>query len=90
MPSHHPAYDLSSIAALLRNGQWSLAHDAIQHHDSMLAAWMHGILHLQEGDLEDAENWYDRAGRNFRARGKNWQDELVLWEAELKRAASLG
>jgi putative protein-disulfide isomerase len=44
-------------------------------HDSMLAACLHGILHLQEGDLEDAENWYNRANHPFRSRG-TLQDKL--------------
>lgn len=88
MSIHESPDELSNVAALLRQGQWQSAHDAIQRHHSPMAYWMHGILHLQEGDLEDAENWYERAGRNFRARGDNWQQELALWEAELKRCVS--
>jgi len=62
---------------LAQLGQWHAAHDRVQHQDGLLAAWMHGILHLQEGDLEDAENWYDRAGRKFRQRG-TVEEELAL------------
>jgi hypothetical protein len=74
--------DLRSILALLRAGQWAAAHDRVQLHQSPLAAWLHGLLHLQEGDLEDAENWYERAGRRFRQRGTLAQ-ELALFEAAL-------
>ncbi len=65
-----------------RAGRWNAAHDLVQKEDSLLAAWLHGILHLQEGDLEDAENWYDRANRHFRSRG-TLQEELALFEATL-------
>ena len=66
----------------LRAGRWNDAHNLVQKDDSRLAAWLHGILHLQEGDLEDAENWYDRANRHFRSRG-SLEQELVLFETAL-------
>jgi hypothetical protein len=77
---------LPQVLQYLRAGRWNEAHDLVQKDDSMLAAWLHGILHLQEGDLEDAENWYERAGRRFRSRG-SLAEELVLFEAELARLA---
>lgn len=66
----------------LRAGRWNAAHDLVQKDDSALAAWLHGILHLQEGDVEDAENWYNRANRHFRSRG-TLEEELALLEAAL-------
>ncbi len=66
-------------------GRWNAAHDQVQKDDSMLGAWLHGILHLQEGDLEDAENWYNRAARHFRSRG-SLQEEIVLFEQALAAA----
>ena len=80
------AHPLAQVLQHLHAGRWNAAHDLVQHDGSMLAAWLHGILHVQEGDLEDAENWYDRAGRHFRSRGTLAQ-ELALFEAAL--AASL-
>lgn len=74
--------DLRHTLSLMQAGRWNEAHDRIQHDDSMLAAWLHGLLHLQEGDLEDAENWYNRAARHFRSRGSLAQ-ELALFEAAL-------
>jgi hypothetical protein len=47
-----------------------------------LAAWLHGILHIQEGDLEDAEYWYGNANRHFRSRG-TLTEELARFEAQL-------
>ncbi|CAM3552854.1 hypothetical protein [Paracidovorax anthurii] len=74
--------DLHDILAWLREGRWNAAHDHVQRHEGLLAAWLHGLLHLQEGDLEDAENWYERAGRRFRQRG-TFEEELARFEAAL-------
>jgi len=79
---------LRQAFAQLRAGQWTQAHDLVQHVDSPQAAWLHGILHIQEGDLEDAENWYDRAGRHFRSRG-TLAEELDRWEASLRATLAL-
>ena len=75
----HP---LHQVLQHLHAARWHEAHDLVQHDGSQMAAWLHGILHLQEGDLEDAENWYDRAHRHFRSRG-NLAEELALFEAAL-------
>lgn len=76
---------LQQVLQHLHAGRWNAAHDLVQRDDSMLAAWLHGILHLQEGDLEDAENWYDRAARSFRGRG-SLQQEIALFEQALSAA----
>ncbi len=73
---------LQQVLQHLHAGRWVMAHDLVQKDNSELAAWLHGILHLQEGDLEDAENWYDRAHRHFRSRG-SLQEELALFEQTL-------
>ena len=49
----------------------------IKHHEKELA-----ILHIQEGDLEDAEYWYSKADRHFRSRG-SLDEELEPFEAAL-------
>ena len=76
--------ELRCILGLLREGQWNVAHDRVQQVEGLLAAWLHGILHWQEGDLEDAENWYERAGRRFRQRG-TLDQELTGFENALHR-----
>ncbi|WP_138516580.1 hypothetical protein [Rhodoferax bucti] len=76
---------LHQVLQDLNAGRWNAAHDQVQKDDSMLGAWLHGILHLQEGDLEDAENWYNRAARHFRSRG-SLQEEIVLFEQALAAA----
>ncbi len=76
---------LHQVLQDLNAGRWNAAHDQVQKDDSMLGAWLHGILHLQEGDLEDAENWYNRAARHFRSRG-SLQQEIALFEQALAAA----
>ena len=69
----------------MREGRWIEAHrlvQDVQDDPSLLDAWLHGILHVQEGDLEDAEYWYGKADRNFRSRG-TLDEELARFEAAL-------
>ncbi|RQP23065.1 hypothetical protein DZC73_18235 [Albitalea terrae] len=73
---------LRQALAHLRAGQWTEAHDLAQQDNSALGAWLHGILHLQEGDLENAEYWFGRARRDFRKRG-TVEQELAAFEAAL-------
>jgi hypothetical protein len=73
---------LRHIVDLMRQGNWKAAHDLVQDDGSPMAAWLHGILHIQEGDLEDAEYWYGNANRHFRSRG-TLEEELALFEAAL-------
>jgi hypothetical protein len=49
----------------LETGAWQQAHTIVQQNQSTLAAWLHGIVHILEGDLDNARGWYRRAGRPF-------------------------
>jgi hypothetical protein len=49
----------------LEQGEWKAAHEIVQSDDSVHACWLHGIVHVLEGDLENARYWYRRAGRPF-------------------------
>jgi len=50
----------------LQQGEWDKAHGIVQDdEDSPLACWAHGIVHLQEGDVDNARYWFSRAGRPF-------------------------
>ena len=73
---------LRETLAHLRAGRWNEAHHLVQSDTSPLSPWLHGIVHLQEGDLEDAEYWYTQANRPFRSRGSLAQ-ELDRFEAAL-------
>ena len=47
----------------LEAGQWQDAHALVQKDSTAEGCWAHGIVHLVEGDLENAKYWYRRARR---------------------------
>ena len=47
----------------LEAGDWQAAHLIVQQDSSTLGSWAHGIVHLMEGDLANAQYWYRRARR---------------------------
>lgn len=65
MTSMSAAESLRRAADLLAEGDWEAAHTIVQDDPSTLAAWMHGIVHLLEGDTSNARYWYRQAGRRF-------------------------
>jgi hypothetical protein len=73
---------LHQVLVHLRAGRWIEAHNLVQSDASPRGAWLHGILHIQEGDLEDAEYWYSKADRHFRSRG-SLDQELKAFEGEM-------
>ena len=54
---------------LLAEGRWRPAHEIVQKDESALGAWLHGIVHTLEGDLDNARYWYKRAKREFPGAG---------------------
>lgn len=56
---------LARALELLADGSWSEAHEIVQKVESPLAAWLHGIVHTLEGDLDNAKYWYRKAHRAF-------------------------
>jgi hypothetical protein len=63
--SRESAADLARAVAHLERRDWQAAHAIVQDDKSTLAAWLHGIVHTLEGDLENARYWYRRARREF-------------------------
>jgi hypothetical protein len=57
---------LACAIELLETGAWQQAHEIVQEDTSALAAWLHGIVHTLEGDLDNAQYWYRKADRVFR------------------------
>ena len=50
----------------LGRGDWQAAHAIVQRDEqSPLACWLHGIVHLMEGDEANARYWYRAARRAF-------------------------
>ncbi|MFZ6723313.1 hypothetical protein [Undibacterium sp. Ji49W] len=74
---------LKTVLAYMQEGKWNDAHNLVQSDGTLLGAWLHGILHIQEGDLEDAEYWYGKAARPFRSRG-TLDEELEYFVSALK------
>lgn len=58
------------------HGDWARAHEIVQSRKSRSAAAVHAYLHRKEGDLSNADYWYERAGRE-RSRGPLQRE----WEA---------
>ena len=48
---------------------WNAAHELAQAQDDAEGAWVHAWLHRIEGDLGNAEYWYQRARRPSRRDG---------------------
>ncbi len=46
-------------------GEWNKAHQIVQRINTPEAAWLHAIIHREEGDDGNASYWYYRAGRAF-------------------------
>jgi hypothetical protein len=64
--SKEPSADLSETLKALwyaKKGNWKKAHELAQDISSEDGSWIHANLHREEGDLENARYWYDRAGR---------------------------
>ena len=56
---------LARVVDLLASGSWQDAHEIVQKEKSTTAAWLHGIVHILEGDLQNARYWYRKAEREF-------------------------
>ncbi len=42
---------------------WDKAHAIIQKEESADAFWIHAYLHRKEGDISNAEYWYQNTGK---------------------------
>ncbi|HTR43946.1 MAG TPA: hypothetical protein VMH87_20225 [Pseudomonadales bacterium] len=56
--------DLLRAVELALAGDWEAAHQLVQRYESdATAAWIHAVLHKQEGDLGNSHYWYRLADR---------------------------
>lgn len=78
---------LARAVELLATGAWPQAHEIVQQDKSVLAAWLHGIVHTLEGDLDNARYWYRQAGRPFPGAAAV-QQEIAAARARLHGEAS--
>lgn len=54
---------IMKVVQHLEAGEWQSAHALVQKDATPLGCWAHGLVHLIEGDLENAKYWYRRAHR---------------------------
>jgi len=78
---------LARAVELLAAGAWPPAHEIVQKETSVLAAWLHGIVHTLEGDLGNARYWYRKADRTFPG-PEAVQDEITAAQTALRDAAA--
>jgi hypothetical protein len=59
-----PAGQGRALAALWHaaRGEWDAAHTLAQDEKNQAGWWVHAYLHRVEGDLDNADYWYRRAG----------------------------
>ena len=61
-----PSDALSGIHLALwhaMKNNWDMAHNIVQDINTETASWIHAYLHRIEGDLGNANYWYNRAGK---------------------------
>jgi len=75
---------LADAVRHLEQGDWQAAHLIVQNDESPLGCWAHGIVHIMEGDLDNAGYWYRRASRKLPdARWDRAQDRDAAVAAEI-------
>ena len=79
--------DHRKTLAHLHRKEWDKAHTVVMSMRDKLAFRIHGLLHLIEGDLENARYWYDRAGVPFGKSAKSEIEEIVAVLTTRSRAA---
>lgn len=64
--ANEPPHDISVYLKALwfdAKGDWDKAHEIVQDIHDKEASWVHAYLHRKEGDVFNAEYWYNRAGK---------------------------
>jgi hypothetical protein len=80
---------LTRAVELLATGAWQPAHEIVQTEKSTLGAWLHGIVHTLEGDLDNARYWYRKAERAFPGAAAV-QDEITAARQAVAAHATAG
>jgi hypothetical protein len=47
----------------IKAGHWDTAHDIAQDIRTPMGSWIHALLHLIEGDIGNADYWFNRSGK---------------------------
>ena len=48
---------------LAKKGRWEEAHNIAQDLHTPMGSWIHGLLHVIEGDQGNANYWFAKAGK---------------------------
>jgi hypothetical protein len=75
---------LAKAVRHLEAGDWNAAHAIVQADATSLGCWAHGIVHLLEGDLDNAKYWYRRAHRPL-PHGNTAKAEIAALKDSVKR-----
>ena len=79
-----PKNELLRAVELALAGEWDAAHNLVQQYESdAMAAWIHAVLHKQEGDLGNARYWYHHADQIAHVNDEP-RAELEMVKAELE------
>lgn len=82
-----PRTELRRAVELALAGEWDAAHQLVQQYEGdVTAAWIHAVLHKQEGDLGNARYWYRHAGQLAHAEDEP-RAELAAIRKELQADA---
>lgn len=62
-------------------GDWKTAHDLIDHLSDKRSAHVHAYLHRKEGDIWNADYWYNRASQSRPniSLEKEWENLVSLF-----------
>ena len=52
---------IAAAWAAIEEGRFEEAHELVQSASSPEAAYLHGVIHREEGDLGNARHWFGRA-----------------------------
>jgi hypothetical protein len=63
-----PSFSTPMLRAIWHGlrGDWNTAHELARAQNDAEGSWVHAWLHRVEGDLANAEYWYQRARRQSR------------------------
>jgi hypothetical protein len=75
-------FDRQALRALWFAGraEWEQAHEIAQDDESREGAWVHAYLHRAEGDTNNANYWYRRAGKPIQTGDLQTEWETIVTE----------
>ena len=75
--------ELLKAIDLALSGEWNAAHKIVQQYEDGTASWIHAVLHKIEGDQDNSQYWYRRAGKL-----EHFSDEAKEELAEIRKGVA--